>query len=51
MLNGLFSHLFVVNIVMSVCLDENKQKEAEDGPFKKTIISFQVPPKQLFKGS
>ena len=31
----IFSHLFVVGIVMFVWKDENKWKEAEDGPFKK----------------
>ena len=31
-----FSHLFVIRIVMFVWKDENKQKEAEDGPFYKS---------------
>ena len=34
-LDGQFSHLFVVRILMFVWKDESKQKEAEDGPNKK----------------
>ena len=32
-LDGHFSHLFVVKVVMFVCEVENKQKVAGDGPF------------------
>ena len=33
-LDGHFSHLFVVKIVMFVLKDENKQKDAGDSPLK-----------------
>ena len=29
-----FSHIFVLKIVLFVCKDKNKQKEAVDGPLK-----------------
>ena len=34
-LDGLFSHFFVIKIEMFVWKDENKQKEARDGPLLK----------------
>ena len=34
-MDGQFPHIFVVKIVMFVWKDENKQKEAGDGPLKK----------------
>ena len=38
-LDGYFSHLFVVKIVMFVWKDENKLKETVDGPFKKEFLN------------
>ena len=34
------SHIFVANIVMFVCKDENKWKEATDGPYRQPRGSF-----------
>ena len=39
-LDGYLSHIFVVVIVMLVWKDENKQKEAVDGPFLKKMYHF-----------
>ena len=35
--HSVLSHLFAVKIVMFVWKDENNQKEAGDGPFKKQV--------------
>ena len=41
-LDETFSHIFVVKTAMFVCKDENKRKEAGDGPFKNRIMSSRI---------
>ena len=47
LLDGYFSHFIVVKIVLFVWKDENKQKEAGDGPFfKKNLKLYPVWPEK-----